>query len=111
VKDDRVYLLHISECIADIEEFTSQGEHEFFNDKRTQLAVLRSLQTLAESSQRLSAASKDSRPEVNWRKIAGFRNILVHGYLALNLNLVWQIMRRDLPVLKSAVAAMLERRL
>jgi uncharacterized protein with HEPN domain len=51
VKDDRLYLVHIQECIERIERYTADGKDAFFADERTQDAVLRNLQTLAESSQ------------------------------------------------------------
>lgn len=107
MKDDRLSLLHISECIARIEQYTADGKSAFFNDTKSQDAVLRNLQILAESSRRLSEALKKKHPEVDWRAIAGFRNVLVHDYLGINLARVWEIVVRDLPVLKSSIAAML----
>ena len=56
MKDDRLYLIHVHESITRIEEYTAEGREAFFADTRTQDAVLRNLQTLAESTQRLSEA-------------------------------------------------------
>jgi uncharacterized protein with HEPN domain len=103
VKDERLYLIYIRECIARIEQYTAEGREAFFADTRTQDAVLRNLQTLAESSQRLSEELKDAHPEVDWRGISGLRNILVHDYLGINLVRVWEIVERDLRVLKSQI--------
>ena len=64
-------------------------------------AVLRNLQTLTESSQRLTDALKEQHAQVNWRGMAGFRNILVHDYLSVNLKRVWEIIEVDLPGLKT----------
>lgn len=108
MKDDRLYLLHIRECIRRIELYTAEGEAAFFNDTRTQDAVLRNLQVLAESAQRLSESFKESHLQIDWRGIAGFRNVLVHGYLGINLVRVWQIVERDLPHLKAHIEAALE---
>jgi uncharacterized protein with HEPN domain len=69
--------------------------------------VLRNLQVLAESTQRLSDGSKARRPEVDWRAIAGFRNVLVHDYLGVDAAAIWKVVQADLPVLKEAVANML----
>jgi uncharacterized protein with HEPN domain len=107
VKDDRLYLIHVHESIARIEEYTEEGREAFFADTRTQDAVLRNLQTLAESTQRLSADLKAARPEVDWRGISGLRNILVHDYLGINLVRVWEIVERDLPVLKGQIETLL----
>jgi len=103
VKDERLYLIHIRECIARIEQYTAEGREAFFADTKTQDAVLRNLQTLAESSQRLSEELKKVHPEVDWRGISGLRNILVHDYLGINLVRVWEIVERDLRVLKSQI--------
>jgi uncharacterized protein with HEPN domain len=85
LKDDRVYLIHIFECIERIERYTEGGLEIFFSDTKTQDAVLRNLHTLSESTLHLSQTLKDSNPEVDWRGISGFRNILVHDYLGVNL--------------------------
>jgi uncharacterized protein with HEPN domain len=107
VKDDRLYLIHILEYIARIEEYTAEGRQVFFADTRTQDAVLRNLQTLAESTQRLSLNLKAAYPDVDWRGISGLRNILVHDYLGINLVRVWEIVERDLPLLKRQIETLL----
>jgi uncharacterized protein with HEPN domain len=107
VKDDRLYLIHVRESIARIEEYTAEGREAFFADGRTQDAGLRNLQTLAESTQRLSIDLKATHPDVDWRGISGLRNILVHDYLGINLVRVWEIVERDLPLLKRQIEACL----
>jgi uncharacterized protein with HEPN domain len=66
-------LLFIRECIDDIESFVHEGEDTFFRDKKTQYAVIRALQILAESTQRLSDELKVTYPEIDWRGIVGFK--------------------------------------
>lgn len=106
--DDRVFLEYILECIAGVEELTINGRGTFEAAKHDRAAVLYYLQTLAESTQRLTEQSKATHPEINWVAISGFRNRLVHGYLEVNLNLVWNVITNDLPPLKAAVLAILE---
>lgn len=101
MKDERLYVIHILECIERVERYTSEGKDSFFADTKTQDAVLRNLQTLAESTQMFSEATIERHPDVDWRAIAGFRNVLVHEYLGIDLNRVWDIVERDLPALKS----------
>jgi uncharacterized protein with HEPN domain len=81
MKNDRIYLDHILECIGWIESFTAEGRDAFFKDRKTQSAVLRELQTLAESTQRLSDEFKGQYPNIPWQNMAGFRNVIVHDYL------------------------------
>ena len=107
MKSDRLYLIHIQECIRRIEQYAAPGRIAFDTDIKTQDAVLRNLQTLAESTQRLSPAIKARHAEVDWTAIAGFRNVLVHGYLGVNLSRIWEIVERDLSFLKAEVTAML----
>jgi uncharacterized protein with HEPN domain len=107
VKDDAVYLKHILESIRRIEENTSGGREEFLRSHTLQDAVLRSLQTLSESTQRLSDALKAQHPEIEWKKIAAFRNILVHDYLGIDMERIWEIIQRDVPALKRAAEALL----
>lgn len=107
MKDDRLYLEHILECIRHVTEFTRQGREAFLSDRKTQDAVLRNLQTLGESTRRLSDAIKNRHPEVDWRAVAAFRNVLVHDYLGLDLYEVWEIVEHDLPDLKPKVEVIL----
>ena len=109
MKDDRLYLIHISECIERIESYIAGiGKQEFFDSTLLQDAVIRNLQTLAESTQRLSEDTKEREAGIDWFKIAGFRNVLVHDYLGIEIERVWNILEKDLPVLKEAVKSMLE---
>jgi uncharacterized protein with HEPN domain len=111
MKDDKLYLIHICECIERIEKYTAGGGKDaFLVSTLVQDAVMRNLQTMAESTQRLSDAMKEAHPEVDWYKISGFRNVLVHGYLGVDLDRVWMIVERDLPNLKRAITSMLKER-
>ena len=69
-------------------------------------AVIRNLQTLAESSQRLSSEIKASEPHIPWRDLGGCRNVIVHGYLGVDLQAVWLVVEQDLPALAEAVHRM-----
>jgi len=103
VKDDKLYLIHISECINRIAEYVAEGKEFFFRDGKTQDAVLRNLQILSESTQRLSMDLKANHSEIDWKRIAGFRNILVYDYLGINPVRVWEIVERYLPELKEKI--------
>ena len=108
MKNDSIYLKHILDSIRRIEEDTSEGREKFLATHTLQDAVLRNLQTLSESTKRLSDPLKTSHPEIEWRRITAFRNILVHDYLGIDLDRIWQIVESDVPQLKRAVAALLE---
>ena len=78
---DRVLLAHIEECLARIHEYTGAERARFDSSRLVQVAVIRNLQTLDESSQRLSSEIKASELHIPWRDLGGFRNVIVHGYL------------------------------
>ena len=107
MKDDRLYLHHILECIGFVEDFTKEGKEFFLSDRKTQDAVIRNLQTLAESTTRLSDHHKARHSDVDWRGIAAFRNVVVRDYLGVDLQQVWRIVKNALPDLKRTVAAIL----
>jgi uncharacterized protein with HEPN domain len=105
VKDDRLYIYHVLDCVRRVKRYCQNGEDAFREEELIQDAVLRNLQTLAESTQRISDQLKASHPEVDWRVIAGFRNVLVHDYLGINFNRIWEIVSVHLPVLESQMEA------
>ncbi len=107
MKDDLVYLRHILDCLNAIQEYLAGGKEAFFHDRKTQKATLRELQELAESSQHLSSVLRDRYSQIPWRDIAGFRNVLVHDYLGLNLSRIWQIIEHELPTLRKVVEEVL----
>jgi uncharacterized protein with HEPN domain len=106
MKSEEVYLNHVLECIRRIEEDVSGGKSQYLASHIVQDAVLRNLQTLGESTQRLSEPLKDTQPSIEWARISAFRNLLVHNYLGIDLEIVWDILEQDLPRLKEAVLEM-----
>ena len=110
MKDDKLYLIHISESIDKIDSYTTGLDFPSFKEKTiVQDAVLRNLQVLAlaESTQRLSDEFKSRHPDIEWYKIAGLRDILMHDYLGIDLETVWVTVSSKLPELKAVVRAAL----
>jgi uncharacterized protein with HEPN domain len=107
LEKDQVYIEHILDCIDKINQYTAKDQQRFIADDLVQDGVLRRLQTMAESTQRLSDQLKQTAPDVDWRALSGFRNILVHDYLnGIDLNRIWDIVDNYLPALKKAVEGM-----
>lgn len=101
---DQTYITHMLECIQRIDNYVNAGKESFLNTELLQDAVMRVLQVMAESSQRLSDQAKSKCPEIDWRSISGFRNILVHDYLGgIDNELIWQVIKQELPLLKAAL--------
>ena len=97
------------ECAGRTDEYLGGDEARFRASRLIQDAAVRNLQTLAESSQRLTDKIKAGEPDVPWRAISGFRNILVHDYLAIDVDAVWLVVDQELPRLRAALGRMEKR--
>lgn len=100
-RDYKVYLDDIAESIEKIEEYT-QGKSwsDFANNTELQDAVLRRLAIIGEAVKHIPSEIKEKYPEVEWKKIAGARNIFVHEYFGVRLERIWDTVIKDLPKLK-----------
>ena len=108
MKDERLYLSNIKECIERIEEYTKGGKEEFMQNKMIQDAVIRNFEIIGEATKRLSPELRSKYSDVPWQQMAGLRDVLIHDYLKVNLNLVWQIIEQNLSDLKRQVAAIIQ---
>ena len=100
---DALYLRYMLECIGRIDEYVADDEARFKNSRLIQDAVVRNLQTMAEASQRLSETTQAGAPEIPWRAISGFRNIIVHDYLGIDSEVIWRVIADELPRLRAAL--------
>lgn len=99
---DLLHLHHIRECIDLIRSYIADDEL-FAASPKTVDAVLRRLQTLAESTQQLSEAFKDAHSEIDWAAIGRFGNVIVHDYLGIDPDQIRSIIDHDLPLLFALV--------
>jgi len=102
VKDNTIYIEHMLECIQRIDEYI-ESKDQFYSSRLVQDAVIRNLQVMSESSQCLADEVKQTYVDVPWKEISGFRNILVHDYLGVDLDMIWSVIEQDLPNLVQAL--------
>jgi uncharacterized protein with HEPN domain len=100
---DENLLRYISESITRVEQYTQNGQEAFLAGPVFQDAVVRRLETPADAAGRLSLALKARHPELPWRDISGFRNVVAHGYLELDLGRIWRTVEVYIPALKAIV--------
>ncbi len=105
---DRMRLQDILDAIQTIESYTVSSYEEFLEDYKTQNAILYSLIIVGEAASRISEDYKEEHLEVPWSAMIGTRNIIVHGYDHVKLQIVWEIIQRDLSSLKSQIEEIIE---
>ena len=100
-------MLDIQEAIDRIERYAASGREAFERDELVQTWILHHLQILGEAVRAITSDLKQQHPEISWQQIAGMRNILVHDYFGIDLDIVWAVVEKDLPALKQRIAKML----
>jgi uncharacterized protein with HEPN domain len=108
VNRDRTYLLHIRDAIARIERYASHGREAFEKETHWEDAIIRQLEVIGEATKRLSPSFRKTRPDVPWQRICGLRDVLIHDYMGVDLDTVWEMVQRRLPELKPHVLSALE---
>jgi len=107
-KKDKAYLRHILDAVSDIKRFMEGlTKEEFFENKEKQYAVLRALEIIGEATKNLSKEMKAKHSEIQWKDIAGMRDKLIHEYFGVNLNLVWETVKKNIPELEKQISEML----
>lgn len=108
-KDPKVFVRHILESIANIDGFTKgMTEQQFLESVEKQSAVLMQLAMIGEASKNLPLALREKHKSTNWKAIIGLKNIIVHEYFGVDKGVIWQIIKKDIPSLKSVALKMLE---
>lgn len=108
MKSDLLYLGHIRDAVLRVEEYTSVGRDEVMRHGHWQDATIRQLEIIGEATKHLSSEIRDGHPQVPWRRIAGFRDILIHDYMGVDLEAVWDVVEQHIPTLKEVVTSILD---
>lgn len=104
----RLLIEDMLDSIARIEQYISGLDGEtFLNDQKTADAVVRNLEVIGEAASRIPETTQSQYPAVEWRKIVGLRNRIVHEYFGVDLEIVWEILQKDLADLRLRLSQML----
>ncbi len=105
----RDYILDILSSIQEIDDFTeSMNFEEFINDRKTVNAVIRSLEVMGEAVKKIPSEIRNKYPEIPWKYIAGMRDKLIHEYHGVDLEIVWEVIEKEIPPLKPRFEKILE---
>jgi len=103
-RDDFVFIGHILESIKAIEEFSKNlNEKELHLNRLKQSAIVREIEIIGEASKNISKEFKKRNNKIAWKDIVGTRDIMIHQYFGVDLNIVWNIITKDIFTLKNQI--------
>lgn len=108
-REHDVYLRDIIEATAKIEKYTLNLSYdEFLDNDLIQDGVIRNLEIIGEAVKKIPMEVRLKNSHIEWRKIAGLRDFLIHAYFEIDLDLVWDVVVNKIPILKREITSLLE---
>ena len=103
-KDPKIFIEHILQCIEHIQQYLKGiSKERFFNSLQLQDAVIRRLEIIGEAVKNIPQQTKHRYTDIPWRQIAGMRDVLIHAYLGVDLELTWRVATKALQDLKNSM--------
>ena len=103
-REDMPYIEDILDAINDIEKSVrGLSKEEFLANKDTKDANIRRLEIIGEAAKNLSNSLKEKYKDIEWSRIVGTRDKVIHAYSGVNLNIIWDIIKKDLAKLKKQI--------
>jgi uncharacterized protein with HEPN domain len=103
VKDDRLYLHHMLERCHRITRFVGPGRAAFMQSEELQDAVIRNVEVIGEAAKRVSSGARGRLPSLDWKSICGMRDVLIHDYIGVDLEEVWNVASARIPELQAVL--------
>lgn len=108
-RDYRVFLDDILEASRAVLEYASGlSREQFFADRKTMQAVVWNLQVIGEAAKNIPHEIRSRYPDVPWRDMAGLRDVIVHQYFEIKLDVIWKVIQNDVPLVETRISAILE---
>jgi len=100
LREYKLYLLDIENAIGKIQEYVKDLDFDAFKaDSKTFDSVLYNIQVIGEAANKMPGEIREKHTAIDWRGIIGMRNVIVHGYFAVEPDTVWKTVRESLPIL------------
>jgi len=109
-KKDIVYIKHIRDAIDLILDYTKELNKTSFSSKEVvQDAVIRRIQVIGEAVKNVSTIFREKYTEIPWKKISGMRDKIIHGYFNVDIDIVWKVIVKDIPILKKNIEEIIKK--
>jgi uncharacterized protein with HEPN domain len=106
---DKIRIQHVLDAIQEIEIYLSTADLSIFlENSMMRFACIKQMEIVGEASKHITEELKSQFPEIEWSQIIGMRNVFAHEYFGIDSSLVWEIIKRDLPLLKSKMESILK---
>lgn len=110
IKNPILYIEHINECIKRIKEYSiGIDEVSFLENNLIQDAIIRNFEIIGEATKKLNDDFRSKYPDIEWKKIAGMRDKLIHDYIGVDLWAVWAVVEKIIPTLETQIQDILKK--
>ncbi len=104
MKNDLAFIDHILDSVNAIEEFSKKLHRDsLISNRMARSAIVREIEIIGEATKNISKDLKKNHPEIEWGKLAGTRDKMIHHYFGVDVDIVWYIIKKDIPVLKKKI--------
>ncbi|MBS3076475.1 DUF86 domain-containing protein [Candidatus Pacearchaeota archaeon] len=103
-RDIFLFIEDILESINAIESFSDGlNKEKLISSRLKQSAIIRELEIIGEAVKNIPSSFREKHPDISWNEIAGMRDVIIHGYFKVDLDAVWNVIKKDLPILKRKI--------
>lgn len=108
-REPRVFLEDIISAAVKVEKFTRGVSYDdFLDNDLVSDAVIKNILVIGEASKNIPVEIRIMNPQIEWRKMAGMRDMMIHGYFSINYRIVWDVVQNKIPTLRKQVEQLLK---